>query len=129
MPERIQKSRQRTWRKDHPDAIDVSRPNWLGNPFAIYEHCKGKNGDWGVKDLGRLHAPIGHGWTKLGAINAAVSAYKAEIDHQYPEGSTARHILANTLRGHDLVCWCPLDRPCHADVLLELANTESSATP
>jgi hypothetical protein len=26
------------------------------------------------------------------------------------------------LRGHDLACWCPLDRPCHADVLLELAN-------
>jgi len=27
------------------------------------------------------------------------------------------------LRGKDLVCWCsPL--PCHADVLLELANAE-----
>ena len=28
------------------------------------------------------------------------------------------------LRGHDLACWCPLDQPCHADVLLELANQE-----
>ena len=26
------------------------------------------------------------------------------------------------LRGKDLACWCPLGRPCHADVLLELAN-------
>jgi hypothetical protein len=26
------------------------------------------------------------------------------------------------LRGHDLACWCKLDEPCHADVLLELAN-------
>ena len=26
------------------------------------------------------------------------------------------------LQGHDLACWCPLDQPCHADVLLELAN-------
>ena len=26
------------------------------------------------------------------------------------------------LRGHDLACWCPPDQPCHADVLLELAN-------
>lgn len=26
------------------------------------------------------------------------------------------------LRGHDLACWCPLEQPCHADVLLELAN-------
>ncbi|WP_423201249.1 DUF4326 domain-containing protein [Gordonia sihwensis] len=28
------------------------------------------------------------------------------------------------LRGHDLACWCPLDQPCHADVLLDLANGE-----
>ena len=26
------------------------------------------------------------------------------------------------LRGKDLACYCPLDQPCHADVLLELAN-------
>jgi hypothetical protein len=26
------------------------------------------------------------------------------------------------LRGKDLACWCPLDQPCHADVLLEIAN-------
>ena len=29
----------------------------------------------------------------------------------------------DTLRGRDLACWCPLDQPCHADVLLDLANT------
>ena len=29
-------------------------------------------------------------------------------------------------RGHDLACWCPLDQPCHADVLLELANGEAA---
>jgi hypothetical protein len=26
------------------------------------------------------------------------------------------------LRGRDLVCWCPLDVPCHADTLLLVAN-------
>jgi hypothetical protein len=26
------------------------------------------------------------------------------------------------LRGKNLACWCKLDAPCHADVLLELAN-------
>lgn len=26
------------------------------------------------------------------------------------------------LRGKNLACWCSLDQPCHADVLLELAN-------
>jgi hypothetical protein len=30
------------------------------------------------------------------------------------------------LRGKDLACWCPLDQPCHADVLLELANAPES---
>jgi hypothetical protein len=26
------------------------------------------------------------------------------------------------LRGRDLACWCRPDRPCHADVLLAVAN-------
>lgn len=26
------------------------------------------------------------------------------------------------LRGKNLACWCALGQPCHADVLLELAN-------
>lgn len=29
------------------------------------------------------------------------------------------------LRGKDLACFCPLDGPCHADVLLEAANRET----
>jgi hypothetical protein len=30
--------------------------------------------------------------------------------------------VRSELRGRDLACYCPLDQPCHADVLLELAN-------
>lgn len=30
--------------------------------------------------------------------------------------------IRRELAGHDLACWCPLDQPCHADVLLALAN-------
>ena len=30
--------------------------------------------------------------------------------------------LRRDLAGRDLACWCPPDQPCHADVLLELAN-------
>ena len=26
------------------------------------------------------------------------------------------------LSGKNLACWCPLNEPCHADVLLEVAN-------
>ncbi|HEY8881900.1 MAG TPA: DUF4326 domain-containing protein [Dermatophilaceae bacterium] len=32
------------------------------------------------------------------------------------------HEIRADLAGKDLACWCPLDQPCHADVLLELAN-------
>jgi hypothetical protein len=31
------------------------------------------------------------------------------------------------LAGKDLACWCPLDKPCHADVLLELSNEAVAA--
>lgn len=34
--------------------------------------------------------------------------------------------IQTKLRGHNLACWCPLSQPCHADVLLEIAN---GATP
>lgn len=31
--------------------------------------------------------------------------------------------IRHDLRGKNLACWCPLDQPCHADVLLEIANS------
>lgn len=30
--------------------------------------------------------------------------------------------IRRELAGKDLACWCRLDQPCHADVLLEIAN-------
>lgn len=38
-----------------------------------------------------------------------------------PESVPDRPSL-DELRGKVLACWCPLDRPCHADILLDLAN-------
>ena len=54
-------------------------------------------------------------------------------DHHMLVDLFARHMMRNgtdltaalvrhELRGKDLACWCALDQPCHADVLLELAN-------
>ena len=31
-------------------------------------------------------------------------------------------MIQRELKGRVLACWCPLDKPCHADVLLEIAN-------
>jgi hypothetical protein len=30
------------------------------------------------------------------------------------------------LQGKDLVCWCKLDCPCHADVLMEIAHNATA---
>jgi hypothetical protein len=33
-----------------------------------------------------------------------------------------RDLDLSELRGKDLACWCKENSPCHADILLELAN-------
>ena len=36
--------------------------------------------------------------------------------------------VRSELKGKDLACWCPLDQPCHADVLLQIANEQEVTT-
>ncbi len=47
----------------------------------------------------------------------AVESFEFEIASKIRRG-----LDLSSLRGKDLACWCPLDKPCHADVLLRLAN-------
>jgi len=99
MPERIQRQRTKGWRMPE-GAIYVGRPSKWGN--------------WLVVDRTYL--------TKAEAHRKTVGGFR-EISRWDP------HILAEwlePLRGRNLVCWCPLDQPCHADVLLELANGGNS---
>jgi hypothetical protein len=51
---------------------------------------------------------------------AAVRRYERAIDTDAEVPSTSEIRLE--LRGVNLVCWCPLDQPCHADVLIKIAN-------
>ena len=48
------------------------------------------------------------------------SAEAVALYRQWIEGR-ADEVRAD-LAGRDLCCWCPPEQPCHADVLLELAN-------
>ncbi|MGA4842149.1 DUF6195 family protein [Streptomyces sp. G45] len=50
------------------------------------------------------------------AVDLFVATLRGPVGRHYAER------LAADLRGLDLVCTCPLDAPCHADVLLRLAN-------
>lgn len=54
-----------------------------------------------------------------GDYAAAVRAFEVWLDCHPEMIERARR----ELRGRTLMCWCPLDRPCHADVLLRVANT------
>jgi hypothetical protein len=104
-PKRIQRKRTKGW-KMPPNTVFVGRPSAWGNPFKI------NNGDCDHPDCGPTsHPPL----TRQGAIEA----YR-----RYLPGllRVQGHGLLATLRGKNLACWCPLDQPCHADVLLEIAN-------
>jgi len=93
MPKRIQLSRKKGWRKPE-GCIVVSRPSKWGNPFTL----NGCNGDRALA-------------LKLFRENTSVARVRY------------RNYIRQELAGHDLACWCPLNQPCHADVLLEIANS------
>jgi len=44
----------------------------------------------------------------------------------YKTSHHLRHLVDSgdikELKGKNLCCWCPLDKSCHADILLEIAN-------
>jgi hypothetical protein len=62
--------------------------------------------------------------TKREAAADAVRRYK-----NWLLSSQARvQDLVPLLAYHDLACWCPVGEPCHADVLLALANEGSSSS-
>lgn len=54
---------------------------------------------------------------------------RAEAVRRYEEDLLAGRLAVTVddvkrhLRGKDLACYCPLDQPCHVDVLLAVANS------
>jgi hypothetical protein len=107
-PCRVQRQRTAGWRM--PDgAVYVGRPSPWGNPYTV--------GAWDPGYLGTHQVvcsddPASH-------IRSAARAVEAYAEHVAP------WLDVEPLRGHDLVCWCRLDQPCHADVLLRLANGDT----
>lgn len=116
-PKRIQRKRTKGWRTPE-GAVYVGRPTKWGNPFKVGARVHRSN------PLA-VHIDIPGGWdappfplTSV-TVNAglAVDAYFDWLLNDPPAWLSTRE-----LAGKDLVCWCPLDQPCHADVLLEIAN-------
>lgn len=119
MPERIQLRRIKGWRKPE-NAIVVARPSRWGNPFPIAEY--------GVELSLILFENIAHGvWNPTPLDHLGDQPYQRAYERQRAwRARFHRHpleVIRSELCGHDLACWCPLDQPCHADVLLEIANS------
>jgi hypothetical protein len=54
-----------------------------------------------------------------GTAAACVALFRA----RYAQNVRYRQEVQATLAGHDVLCWCAPGAPCHADVLLQWANT------
>ncbi len=99
-PRRVRLSRKKGWRLP-PNTVKVDRSTKYGNPF-------------------RLAVP---GRTRFEAMNAFEQWMTIDTcTAGMPERRDALRDALPELRGKNLACWCPLDGPCHADVLLALAN-------
>jgi len=101
MPVRVQLRRTKGW-KMPPGTVSVARPGKWGNPFRI-------------------------GTAAIRNAEEAVRVFRLWIVEGIIVGP--RPPNASELRGKNLACWCPLDKPCHADVLLELANAPPPPNP
>lgn len=110
-PQRLQRQRSKGWRMPQ-GAIYVGRPTRWGNPYRVgalsaYWTGPGFSSPFRPDPIPRMDA------------EEVVAIYRnmVEINHaRFGQGEV------HQLKGRDLACWCPLDQPCHADVLLELAN-------
>lgn len=77
-----------------PNTVYVGRPTKWGNPVRTFSNKERAKAVEGFREYLKLRQARG-AYPDIGAI-----------------------------RGKDLACWCPLNQPCHADVLLEIANVD-----
>lgn len=113
-PQRIQLSRKKGFNlsevsrlRNGLEAVNVARPSIWGNPFVV-----GQDG---------TRAECVH------LLKVLLSGYialttKATVDAQQEYLDNSRKYLKQ-IKGKNLACWCPAHAECHADVLLELANS------
>ena len=130
MPKRIQLSRRKGYRKP-AGAVVVSRPSKWGNPFKPSTLF----GDVPAILLHTINIHNPHTGREIG-IDVCLQLYRAWVQREYTNGN----LDLSNLHGKDLACWCKLCeqhadgkplgvdcpdcQPCHADVLLRLANEE-----
>lgn len=87
-----------------PNTVKVSRPGKWGNPFLIGPERTQ------AEAVGAFRI-----WLTTEGVTAGIPERKQwMLDHLHE------------LRGKNLACWCKPGTPCHADVLLDMANDRIS---
>lgn len=104
-PHRVQLRRAKGWRMP-PNTVKVDRTTPWGNPFVV-----GRDGT--QERCVQLFRNLLGGYLCL-------SSGPGMKDQQAYLAHAGAHV--DELRGKNLACWCALDKPCHADVLLRVAN-------
>lgn len=100
MPERIQLSRKKGWRMP-ANTVKVDRSTPYGNPFRVAA------------------------FTDAAATVVMFRAWMTSAERQPLDTGEVQPDIS-MLRGKNLACWCKLGTPCHADVLLEIANRQAA---
>ena len=113
-PQRLQLRRNRGFRlQEHSrsvnglEAVKVDRTTQWGNHIVVGE------------ERGIGYRP----WTAEEAVEQYREDIERDVDPDRPDGSEPLDL--SPLRGKNLACWCRLGDPCHADVLLDLANRDA----
>jgi len=106
-----------------PDnSIYVGRPTKFGNPFklvdgTIFYYCINRTilSPWIIYDHGKSDY----------ILEDLIYYYELWITGKLTDSIGLPDLPdIKELRGKDLVCWCPLEKPCHVDVLIKLLKTE-----
>lgn len=128
-PVRIQRKRSKGYNmQEHSQSINglpsiyVGRPTIWGNP---YNRVRGNLlpepfAEAAIKLRMAKRSNVQYSVYVKDAEHATV-LYKKYLDRWFYLGRRTyqRDLVMGALKGHNLACWCPLDQPCHADVLLQ----------
>jgi hypothetical protein len=99
-PFRVQLSRAQGWRMPE-NTVKVDRTTKWGNPYRVGDR---------LYDTGK-------------AVRTIKSAAEAvQLFRERCLTVEVLHLAKAELSGKNLGCWCTPGNPCHADVLLEIAN-------
>jgi len=110
-PKRVQRKRTKGW-KMPPNTVCVTRPTKWGNPLRCGPTVTK------AKAVEMYRAMLDRDYRKMREFPWT---FGAQLSHGF---APTRHDARRELRGRDLACWCKPGEPCHADVLLEIANAD-----